>query len=226
MLGDQNVTETVPLLYKRYIMELRDLSQRISYIIGRDMAANFAKQGIEVEPEALLFGLKEAISGNPSKLNQDEVQQAMMQLQMQMQEKQQASAGASGEQNKKEGEAFLEANKDKEGVQSLPSGLQYQVLESGSGKTPTRNSNVTTHYHGTLIDGTVFDSSYERGEPASFPVNGVIAGWTEALQLMKEGDKWRLFIPSNLAYGSRGAGADIGPNATLIFDVELITVNN
>ncbi|WP_062544944.1 FKBP-type peptidyl-prolyl cis-trans isomerase [Rufibacter tibetensis] len=207
-------------------MELRDLSQRISYIIGRDMAANFAKQGIEVEPEALLFGLKEAISGNPSKLNQDEVQQAMMQLQMQMQEKQQASAGASGEQNKKEGEAFLEANKDKEGVQSLPSGLQYQVLESGSGKTPTRNSNVTTHYHGTLIDGTVFDSSYERGEPASFPVNGVIAGWTEALQLMKEGDKWRLFIPSNLAYGSRGAGADIGPNATLIFDVELITVNN
>ncbi|GGK70351.1 FKBP-type peptidyl-prolyl cis-trans isomerase [Rufibacter glacialis] len=207
-------------------MELKDLSQRISYIIGRDMAANFAKQGIEVEPEALLFGLKEAIGGAPSKLSQEEVQQAMMQLQMQMQEKQQATAGASGEQNKKEGEAFLQANKGKEGVQSLPSGLQYQVLESGSGKTPTRNSNVTTHYHGTLIDGTVFDSSYERGEPASFPVNGVIAGWTEALQLMKEGDKWRLFIPSNLAYGSRGAGADIGPNATLIFDVELITVNN
>ncbi|KAA3438442.1 FKBP-type peptidyl-prolyl cis-trans isomerase [Rufibacter hautae] len=207
-------------------MELNDLSKRISYIIGRDMAANFAKQGIEVEPEALLFGLKEAISGNPSKLDQNEVQQAMMQLQEQMQEKQQGMAGASGEQNKKEGEAFLEANKVKEGVHSLPSGLQYQVLESGSGKTPTRNSNVTTHYHGTLIDGTVFDSSYERGEPASFPVSGVIAGWTEALQLMKEGDKWRLFIPSNLAYGTRGAGGDIGPNATLIFDVELITVNN
>ncbi|RNI22390.1 FKBP-type peptidyl-prolyl cis-trans isomerase [Rufibacter latericius] len=207
-------------------MELKDLSQKISYIIGRDMAANFAKQGIEVEPEALLFGLKEAISGNPSKLDQNEVQQAMMQLQMQMQEKQQATAGASGEENRKEGEAFLEANKEKEGVHALPSGLQYQVLESGSGRTPTRNSNVTTHYHGTLINGTVFDSSYERGEPATFPVNGVIAGWTEALQLMKEGDKWRLFIPGNLAYGSRGAGGDIGPNATLIFDVELITVNN
>jgi FKBP-type peptidyl-prolyl cis-trans isomerase FklB len=207
-------------------MELKDLSQKISYIIGRDMAANFAKQGIEVEPEALLFGLKEAMSGSPSKLDENEVQQAMMQLQMQMQEKQTAAAGASGEKNKAEGEAFLEANKGKEGVHALPSGLQYQILESGSGKTPTRSSNVTTHYHGTLINGTVFDSSYERGEPASFPVNGVIAGWTEALQLMKEGDKWRLFIPSNLAYGSRGAGADIGPNATLIFDVELITVNN
>ncbi|WP_205503176.1 FKBP-type peptidyl-prolyl cis-trans isomerase [Rufibacter psychrotolerans] len=207
-------------------MELKDLSQRISYIIGRDMAANFQKQGIDIEPEALLFGLQEAIAGNPSKLSQDEVQSAMMQLQLQMQEKQQATAGAAGEQNKKEGEAFLAENKGKEGVNTLPSGLQYQVLESGSGKTPTKSSHVTTHYHGTLINGTVFDSSYERGEPATFPVNGVISGWTEALQLMKEGDKWRLFIPSNLAYGARGAGADIGPNATLIFDVELLKVNS
>ncbi|AKQ45328.1 membrane protein [Rufibacter radiotolerans] len=207
-------------------MELKDLTQKISYIIGRDMAANFAKQGIEIEPQALLFGLTEALKGSPSKLDQDEIQSVMMQLQMQMQEKQQASAGVSGEQNKKEGEAFLESNKAKEGVKTLPSGLQYEVLESGSGKTPTKTSHVTTHYHGTLIDGTVFDSSYERGEPATFPVNGVIAGWTEALQLMKEGDKWRLFIPSNLAYGPRGAGADIGPNAALIFDVELISVNN
>ncbi|GAB2535402.1 FKBP-type peptidyl-prolyl cis-trans isomerase [Rufibacter soli] len=207
-------------------MELKDLTQKISYIIGRDMAANFAKQGIEIEPEALLFGLKEALKGSPSKLDQNEVQSVMMQLQMQMQEKQQASAGASGEQNKKEGEAFLESNKTKEGVKTLPSGLQYEVLESGSGKTPSQTSHVTTHYHGTLIDGTVFDSSYERGEPATFPVNGVIAGWTEALQLMKEGDKWRLFLPSNLAYGARGAGSDIGPNAALIFDVELISVNN
>ncbi|WP_207431060.1 FKBP-type peptidyl-prolyl cis-trans isomerase [Sabulibacter ruber] len=206
-------------------MELKDLSQKISYIIGRDMAANFKKQGIDIEPEALLHGLTEALNGSPSKLDQNEVQQAMMQLQMQMQAKQQASAGAAGEQNKIAGEAFLEANKTKEGVQTLPSGLQYQVLESGSGKTPSKTSHVTTHYHGTLIDGTVFDSSYERGEPATFPVNGVIAGWTEALQLMKEGDKWRLFIPSNLAYGARGAGADIGPNATLIFDVELLSVN-
>ncbi|MGV3538679.1 MAG: FKBP-type peptidyl-prolyl cis-trans isomerase [Rufibacter sp.] len=206
-------------------MELKDLKQKVSYIIGRDMAGNFKKQGIEIEPEALLAGLREALGGTPSQLSQDEVQSAMMQLQMQMQEQQQANAGATGEQNKKEGEAFLAENKGKEGVKSLPSGLQYQVLESGSGKTPSKSSQVTTHYHGTLIDGTVFDSSYQRGEPATFPVNGVIAGWTEALQLMKEGDKWRLFIPSNLAYGARGAGADIGPNATLIFDVELLQVH-
>src|SRR5690606_9682743 len=158
--------------------------------------------------------------------SQEEIQSTMMQLQMQMQEKQQANAGPAGEQNQQEGEAFLKANKEKEGIKTLASGLQYQVLESGSGKTPSASSQVTTHYEGTLINGTVFDSSYERGEPATFPVNGVIAGWTEALQLMKEGDKWRLFIPSNLAYGPRGAGADIGPNATLIFDVELLSVNN
>ncbi|WP_192821075.1 FKBP-type peptidyl-prolyl cis-trans isomerase [Rufibacter sp. LB8] len=206
-------------------MELKDLNQKISYIIGRDMAANFTKQGITIEVEALSQGLKEALSGQASQLSPEEIQNTMMQLQMQMQEKQQSSAGASGEQNKKEGEAFLQENKAKSGVTTLASGLQYEVLESGSGKTPGKSSNVTTHYHGTLINGTVFDSSYERGEPATFPVNGVIAGWTEALQLMKEGDKWRLYIPGDLAYGSRGAGADIGPNTTLIFDVELLKVH-
>ncbi|RNI27967.1 FKBP-type peptidyl-prolyl cis-trans isomerase [Rufibacter immobilis] len=206
-------------------MELKDLSQKISYIIGRDMAGNFKKQGIDIIPEALLEGLKDAMGGQASQLSQEEVQSSMMQLQLQMQQKQQEMAGESGKRNKEEGEAFLQENKGKEGVKTLPSGLQYEVLESGSGKTPGRSSNVTTHYHGTLIDGTVFDSSYERGEPATFPVNGVIAGWTEALQLMKEGDKWRLYIPGDLAYGSRGAGADIGPNATLIFDVELLQVH-
>lgn len=205
-------------------MELKDLNQKISYIIGRDMAANFTKQGIEIEAAALSMGLQEALKGAPSQLSQEEIQSCMMQLQLQMQEKQQATAGASGEQNKKDGEVFLKENKEKEGVQTLASGLQYQILKSGSGQMPSASSTVTTHYHGTLIDGTVFDSSYERGEPATFPVNGVIAGWTEALQLMKEGDKWRLFIPSNLAYGTRGAGADIGPHATLIFDVELLKV--
>ncbi|GAA4298810.1 FKBP-type peptidyl-prolyl cis-trans isomerase [Nibribacter koreensis] len=206
-------------------MDLKDLNQKISYIIGRDMAANFTKQGITIEADALSLGLQEALSGKPSQLSQEEIQSCMMQLQMQMQEKQQASAGASGEENKKEGEAFLQENKAKSGVTTLPSGLQYEVIKSGSGKTPTKSSNVTTHYHGTLINGTVFDSSYERGEPATFPVNGVIAGWTEALQLMKEGDKWRLYIPGDLAYGPRGAGGDIGPNTTLIFDVELLQVH-
>jgi FKBP-type peptidyl-prolyl cis-trans isomerase FklB len=195
--------------------------EKISYIIGRDMATNLKKQGIEIEAESFTKGLKEVLAGQPSSLSQEEVQQAMMQLQQEMTQKQ----GAQGSENQKEGEAFLAQNKNKEGVQTLPSGLQYQVLKEGTGKSPSASDKVTTHYHGTLIDGTVFDSSYERGQPATFPVNGVIAGWTEALQLMKEGAKWRLFIPSDLAYGSQGAGDAIGPNTALIFDVELISVH-
>lgn len=129
-----------------------------------------------------------------------------------------------GENNTKEGKDFLDANSKKKGVVVLPSGLQYKVLNSGAGKTPSASNRVTVHYSGFLIDGTVFDSSYERNSPATFPVNGVIAGWVEALQLMKEGDKWEVYIPSELAYGKSGAGGDIGPNATLIFTVELIKV--
>ncbi|MDO6392286.1 FKBP-type peptidyl-prolyl cis-trans isomerase [Pontibacter sp. BT731] len=195
--------------------------EKISYIIGRDMAANLKKQGIDIEAEAFFKGLKEVIAGEPSSLSQQDIQMAMMALQQEMQQKQ----GAKGGENQKAGEAFLAENKNKEGIKTLPSGLQYQVLEEGTGKSPAATDKVTTHYHGTLIDGTVFDSSYERGQPATFPVNGVIAGWTEALQLMKEGAKWRLFIPSDLAYGAQGAGDTIGPNTTLIFDVELISVH-
>lgn len=197
-----------------------ELKEKISYIIGRDMATNLKKQGIDIESEPFVKGMKEVLEGKPSTLSQDEVQQAMMALQQEMAQKQ----NSSGSDNKQAGEAFLAENKNKEGVQTLPSGLQYQVLKEGTGKSPSASDTVTTHYHGTLIDGTVFDSSYERGQPATFPVNGVIAGWTEALQLMKEGSKWRLFIPSNLAYGGQGAGEDIGPNSTLIFDVELLSV--
>ncbi|MDX5417930.1 MAG: FKBP-type peptidyl-prolyl cis-trans isomerase [Hymenobacteraceae bacterium] len=197
------------------------LQEKISYIIGRDMATNLKKQGIEIEAESFMKGLKEVIAGQPSSLSQQDVQEAMMALQQEMQQKQ----GAKGSENQQAGEAFLAENKNKEGVKTLPSGLQYQVLQEGTGKSPSASDKVTTHYHGTLIDGTVFDSSYERGQPATFPVNGVIAGWTEALQLMKEGAKWRLFIPANLAYGSQGAGDVIGPNTTLIFDVELISVH-
>ncbi|MBB6610068.1 FKBP-type peptidyl-prolyl cis-trans isomerase [Pontibacter sp. Tf4] len=197
------------------------LQEKISYIIGRDMAGNLKKQGIDVNPDAFIKGMKEAIEGKPSTLSQAEVQEAMMQLQQEMGAKQ----GAAASENKQAGEAFLAENKNKEGVKTLPSGLQYEVLKEGSGKSPSASDKVTTHYHGTLIDGTTFDSSYERGQPATFPVNGVIAGWTEALQLMKEGAKWRLYIPSDLAYGSQGAGDVIGPNAALIFDVELISVH-
>ena len=206
-------------------MSFSSNKEKISYIIGRDMAANFKKQGIEVDPEIFLQGFKEALSGAESKLNPEEVQAAMMALQQEMQSRQAAGKGAMAEANKQEGEAFLAQNKNREGVTTLPSGLQYMVLQEGNGASPGPTDKVTTHYHGTQIDGTVFDSSYERGQPATFPVNGVISGWTEALQRMQEGAKWRLFLPANLAYGAQGAGEDIGPNATLIFDVELISVN-
>ncbi|QNF31494.1 FKBP-type peptidyl-prolyl cis-trans isomerase [Adhaeribacter swui] len=206
-------------------MAFKNNKEKISYIIGRDMAANFQKQGLEIDPEIFLLGFKEATAGQQSQISPSDAQSAMMELQQLMASRQNAVASRQGEINLKEGEAFLAENKDKAGVVALPSGLQYEVLQEGSGKSPSKNDSVTTHYHGTLLDGTVFDSSYERGEPATFPVNGVIAGWTEALQKMKEGDKWRLYIPSNLAYGTRGAGGDIGPNATLIFDVELLSVN-
>ncbi|KAA9345685.1 FKBP-type peptidyl-prolyl cis-trans isomerase [Adhaeribacter soli] len=203
---------------------MKTLKEKISYIIGRDMASNFSKQGIEIEAEQLVAGLKDAMAGKPSLLSAEETQQTMMQLQAEMEQKFQEKAGKQGENNKREGQEFLAANKSKEGVHTLPSGLQYEILREGSGKTPARTDQVTTHYKGTLIDGTVFDSSYERGQPVTFPVNGVIAGWTQALMLMQEGAKWRLYIPSDLAYGAQGAGADIGPNATLIFDVELLEV--
>lgn len=197
-----------------------NLKEKISYIIGRDMATNLKKQGIDIESDPFVKGMKEVLEGKPSSLSQDEVQQAMMALQQEMAQKQ----NSAGAENKQAGEAFLAENKKNEEVKTLPSGLQYQVLQEGSGKSPSATDTVTTHYHGTLIDGTVFDSSYERNEPATFPVNGVIAGWTEALQMMKEGSKWRLFIPANLAYGAQGAGGAIAPHSTLIFDVELLSV--
>ncbi|GAA4386919.1 FKBP-type peptidyl-prolyl cis-trans isomerase [Hymenobacter koreensis] len=209
-------------------MELTSLKQQISYIIGRDLARNFAQQGLDLDVDVLAASLKDALSGKPSQLSPEQMQKAMQQFQQQMEAADPQSGGGqqSGSDNKAAGEAFLAENKNKPGVQTLPSGLQYEVLNEGSGKKPTLTSSVTTHYHGTLIDGSVFDSSYQRGQPATFPVNGVIAGWTEALQLMPEGSKWRLYIPSDLAYGKRGAGRDIGPDSALVFDVELIKVNN
>jgi FKBP-type peptidyl-prolyl cis-trans isomerase FklB len=206
-------------------MSLSSNKEKISYIIGRDMAANFQKQGLDVDPDIFLLGFKEALSGTASQLKPEEVQAAMTALQQEMQSRQATNQGRLAEANKQEGEAFLAENKKREGVVTLPSGLQYMVLKEGTGTSPGPSDRVTTHYHGTLIDGTVFDSSYERGQPATFPVNGVISGWTEALQRMQEGAKWRLFLPSHLAYGAQGAGEDIGPNSTLIFDVELISVN-
>lgn len=157
-------------------------------------------------------------------MSEEEYRNTMANFRKEMMAKQQAQMKTKGEKNKKEGDAFLAENKDKKGIVSLPSGLQYKVIKEGEGDTPKATDKVTVHYRGTLIDGTEFDSSYGRGEPATFPVNGVIPGWTEALQLMNAGSKWQLFIPSKLAYGERGAGGKIGPNSTLIFDVELISI--
>ena len=210
-------------------MNLDSHQAQVSYIIGRDLARNFAQQGLELDIDTLAGALKEGLQGLPSRLTQEEMQAAMQQLQEQ-------TGGADNDQqdqdsdpmnnNKAEGEAFLAENAKKSGVTTLASGLQYEVLTEGAGNKPSLGSSVTTHYHGTLINGTVFDSSYQRGQPATFPVNGVIAGWTEALQLMGEGSKYRLYIPADLAYGKRGAGRDIPGDTALIFDVELIKVNN
>jgi len=182
------------------------------------------RQSVEVNPDVLLQGIKDVLSGGKTLMTEQEVNETMMNFQKDIMAKQQARMKELSEKNKKEGEAFLAENKKKEGIIALPSGLQYKVIKEGDGKIPTATDTVTVHYRGTLIDGTEFDSSYTRGQPVTFPVKGVVPGFSEALQLMKVGSKWQLFIPSNLAYGERGAGDDIGPNSTLIFDLELISI--
>ncbi len=203
---------------------LQTQKEKQSYSMGVDIGKRLKAQSIEVDTDSFSLGLKDALSGNKTLLTEEEIKESLSALQKELMEKQAERTKMLGEKNKKEGEAFLEENKKKEGVITLPSGLQYKVIKEGTGKQPSADSTVETNYRGTLIDGSEFDSSYKRGQTATFPVNGVIQGWTEALQLMKEGAKWQLFVPANLAYGERGAGNVIGPNATLIFEVELISV--
>jgi FKBP-type peptidyl-prolyl cis-trans isomerase FklB len=196
---------------------LKNQKEKASYSIGlnigRNLGSDLKKQSIDIDTNSLARGIQDALSGANPLLSNEEIQETMVALQKEMAEKQ-----------KQQGDAFLSENKKKEGVKTLPSGLQYKVIKAGTGKKPKLNETVTVNYRGTLIDGTEFDSSYRRGQPAAFPVSGVIPGWTEALPLMGEGAKWQLFIPPNLAYGERGAGGLIGPNATLIFEIELISV--
>jgi len=197
---------------------------KISYAIGMNMAKTLQRQSLDVEPDIVAKGLKDVLTGNKPLLTDDEARATLTTLQNDMRAKQQEKTQQLGLSNKKEGEEFLAANKGKEGVVTLPSGLQYKILKEGTGSKPSATDSVVCNYRGTLINGTEFDSSYKRGEPATFAVGGVIKGWTEALQLMPVGSKWQLFVPSDLAYGQRGAGADIGPNATLIFEVELLSI--
>ncbi len=205
-------------------IELKSQKDKNSYAIGSDMGSSLKKNDIDVDARVLSQGLTDALSGSKPLMSEQEIRETLMNLQKDLQAKQQERMKAAAEKNKKEGEEFLAENKKKDGVVTLASGLQYKILKPGTGKSPKATDTVTVNYRGTLIDGTEFDSSYKRGQPATFPVKGVIAGWTEALQLMKEGAKWQLFIPSNLAYGERGAGGVIGPNATLIFEVELLSI--
>jgi FKBP-type peptidyl-prolyl cis-trans isomerase FklB len=208
------------LISSVHAADLDNNKKKISYIMGFQTANQIKSQGMDIDIDAFALAIKDSLAGKPPRLSQAEITDTVQQYQQEQARAEQEKASQAIEQGRK----FLQANKSKEGVVELPSGLQYKVIRAGSGKSPGANDTVEVNYRGTLIDGTEFDSSYKRGQSISFTVTGVIKGWTEALQLMKEGAKWQLFIPSDLAYGKRGSGGKIGPNATLIFDVELIKV--
>lgn len=199
-------------------IDLNDKLNRFSYALGLSLSANLIQSGVKkVNTDAFMTAFSDVFSGSEPKINPEEANDILQSFMAE-------SQAGEGAKNLEEGTAFLKENAKKEGVTELPSGLQFEVIKQGDGELPSVSDQVKCHYHGTLINGSVFDSSVERGEPAVFPVNGVIQGWVEALQLMSVGSKWRLFIPADLAYGSNGAGGVIGPNCALVFEVELIEI--
>ncbi len=198
--------------------------QKQSYAIGMSFAKSLQRQSVDVDPNILVQGVKDTLAKGKMLLTDEQAQATLAALQNEMRAKMEAKMQEAGQKNKQEGEAFLAANKAKEGVVTLPSGLQYKILKQGTGPKPAATDSVVCNYRGTLINGTEFDSSEKHGGPATFPVNRVIKGWTEALQLMPVGSKWQLFVPADLAYGDRGPGPEIGPNSTLVFDVELVSI--
>jgi FKBP-type peptidyl-prolyl cis-trans isomerase len=203
---------------------LQTRKDKVSYGLGVDMARNFTRLGMEFDADVMVKGFKDALAGEKLLMSEEDLRATLTAYQKELMEKHMQATKLSGEINKKEGDAFLAANKTKEGVVTLPSGMQYKILKAGDGRKPTAADMVECHYRGALINGTEFDSSYRTGKPATFKVTGLIPGWTEALKLMPVGSKWQLFIPPQLAYGERGAGRDIGPNATLIFELDLISI--
>jgi len=205
-------------------IKLDTQTNKASYSIGLQFGSQIAQIKDMVNQEAIIKGFNDSLAGKEPQLTPEEMQTAMQAFQKTMAEKQKAKQMELAKTGKAEGDKFLLENKAKEGIKVTESGLQYKVLTEGKGETPKATDTVVTHYTGTTIDGKVFDSSVKRNAPATFPVNGVIKGWTEALQLMKVGAKWQLFIPSELAYGERGAGANIGPNQVLIFEIELLEI--
>ena len=198
---------------------------RVSYALGLNIGHGFKTQGIDIQTDLFLKGLEDGLNEGQPLLTNEEMRTAMETLRAELEAKQRAKIEEIGKKNRQDGDKFFAANKKEKGVVTLPSGLQYKIEKKGSGKTPGKDNMVTVHYTGTLLNGQEFDSSVKRGEPATFKVGGVIAGWTEALQLMKEGAKWKIFIPSDLAYGEQGRPPVILPNSALIFDVELLKVN-
>jgi len=206
-------------------LALTTQKQKASYAIGVNIGKGLHRDGVDVDPALIQRGIRDAIAGGKLALTDDEMKAALTSLSADLKKKADAETAAAGEANKKEGEAFLAANKTKEGVQTLPDGLQYKILTPGNGPKPTASDTVVCNYKGTLINGTEFDSSYKRGQPVTFPVGQVIKGWTEVLQLMPAGSKWEVYIPSDLAYGPQGPGrGPIGPNQTLIFEIELVSI--
>lgn len=194
--------------------------KRLSYFLGMQVAQQLKGDGVAIDEPSFLMGFRDIYSGKGPKLSEEEIKGTLNRMQQQRMEE----VKKLGDANKGEGDKFLAANAKKDGVKQTASGLQYKVINPGKGKSPKVTDTVEVHYRGTLINGTEFDSSYKRGQPATFPVNGVIQGWQEALPMMKEGAKWQIFVPAKLAYGERGAGAQIGPNATLLFDIELLKI--
>jgi FKBP-type peptidyl-prolyl cis-trans isomerase FklB len=197
---------------------------KASYAIGMNIGKSLRKDSVDVNTAIVLRGMRDALAGGKTLLTDDEAKAAMVALQTDVRERQDKNMAIAGDVNKAKGDAFLASNKAKDGVVTLPSGLQYKIVAPGTGPKPTLSDSVVCNYRGTLIDGTEFDASSKHGGPATFPVGQVIKGWTEALQLMPVGSKWQLYIPSDLAYGPRGAGGDIGPNSTLVFDIELLSI--
>lgn len=198
--------------------------QKVSYSIGLDLGRRLRTDNIPVDLKAIVSGLRDGLTDAKPMLSDEQMTAVMEQFQAQMQQKAESKMADIAGENQSRGEAFLKENATKEGIQTTDSGLQYRVIEEGTGPSPGPNDTVSCHYEGKLINGEVFDSSYKRGEPVAFPVGGVIAGWTEALQMMKTGAKWELFLPPSIAYGTRGAPGAIGPNETLIFQVELLDI--
>jgi FKBP-type peptidyl-prolyl cis-trans isomerase len=204
---------------------LETQKEKASYAIGLNIGRSMKKDSVEVDPEFVAKGIKDALNGTKPLLSDEETQAVLTALQGDVRKRQQDAFQQAMTKNKEAGDAFLAANKSKPGVVALPSGLQYKVIQNGDGPKPTASDTVVCNYKGTLVDGTEFDSSYKRGQPATFAVGQVIKGWTEALQLMPAGSKWELYIPANLAYGERGTqGGPIGPNETLVFEVELVSI--